>query len=335
MRASQRNGRPRPWRKLAAGAATGMLALSLIGGGTASAADSRDYSVTVSTPTAVSQGAATKFDITVQSWDNQTIANVHLSVPDINSTIPWPTGITIATVFGPNASMCSWTATSVSCDFGNLSAFGVRKISVLASVASTVPTGSSITFSASAETNNENGANIQVESGTSAPLQVLAFNPNSVTTANLGGSAGTSALGTSGAGNLQTALSLLQDNGGNGNVIVITEGTSTTQPAVCVSLKLTCQPDFADVTVNAGAAISPYLETVITANVPKTYNIKKAFVIHLETEGSLTPGFPLYNVSSTSCIAHPALVPCADFSLSKTNVLTITIHTATNGKFQF
>lgn len=331
MRVSTGNRRVRA-RRLPIIVVSSLLALSILGG-TANAADSRDFSVTVSTPTAASQGAATKFDILVDSDDNQTIANVHLSVPASDQS--WPAGITIATVFGPNVSMCSWTATSVNCDFGNISAFGVRRISILANVASSVPAGSTITFTASAETNNENGSNQQVETGTSAALQVLAFNANSVTTANLGGSAGTSGLGTSGAGNLQTALSLLQDNGGNGNVIVITEGTSTTQPQVCVSLKLTCQPDFADVTVNAGAPINPYLETVITANVPKTYNIKKAFVIHLETNGTLTPGFPLYNVSSTSCVAHPALVPCADFSLTKTNVLTITIRTATNGKFQF
>lgn len=309
-----------------------LLALSMLGG-TAIAANSRIYSVGVSAPTAASQGGATRFDITLQSGDNQTIANVHLSVPAIGQT--WPAGITIATVFGPNASMCSSSGTSVSCDFGNLSAFGIRKISVLANVASSVATGNSITFSASAETNNENGSNLQVETGTSAALQVLAFDANALTTANLGGQAGTSALGTSGAGNLQTALNLLQDNGGNGNVIAIVEGTSSTQPSVCVTLKLVCQPDFAELTVNAGAAISPYLETVITANVPKTYNIKKAFVIHVLTSGSVAAGFPLYNASSTSCVAHPTLVPCADFSLSKTNVLTITIHTATNGKFQF
>jgi hypothetical protein len=45
-------------------------------------------------------------------------------------------------------------------------------------------------------------------------------------------------------------------------------------------------------------------------------------------------GFPLFNSSATSCDAHPDLVPCADFSLAN-NVLTITVHTFGNGKFNY
>jgi hypothetical protein len=300
--------------------------------GTVEAANSRIYSVTVSNPTDVSQGGVTKFDVLVQSGDNQTIANVVLRLPSGQAL---PAGVTISGVFGLNAAMCSPSdGTSLTCNFGNIAAFGSRSISVLATVATSVPAGNSITFSATAETNNENGSNVQVNTGTSGPLHVIAFSANSVTTFNLGGQASTSALGQTGAGNLQTSLNLLQNNGGSGNAVVISEGTTTTQPAVCVSLKLTCQPDFADLTVNTGSLVSPYLETTLTANVPKTYNIKKAFVIHT-TGGSLDAGFPLYNVASTSCLANPSLVPCADFSLSKTNVLVITVHTATNGRMSY
>lgn len=332
MRAINRH-QPRFSRSLAAGAiAASMLALSLVGG-TASAANSRDFSVTVSTPTPVSAGGVTKFDITVDSDDNQTIANVHLSVPALGGSLP--AGVAITTVFGPDAGLCSLpTAAGLTCDLGNLAAFDVRHISVLASVAATVPGDTTLTFTASAETNNENGSNQQVEQGSSSVV-ALAFNANSLTTFNLGGQEATSALGSPGAGNLQTLLNVSGNNGGSGNAIVIAEGTDATQPSYCLTLKLTCQPDFTDVTVNDGAPVSPYLETILTANVPKSYNIKKAFVIHVDDDGNLQPGFPLFNTSETSCASHPTLVPCADFSLTKQGVLTITVHTATNGKFQF
>lgn len=332
MRATEGSRRVRSWRRATAIVAASALAVSMFGG-TVQAADSRDYSVIVSTPTPVSEGGATKFDILVDSDDNQTIANVHLSVPAIGQV--WPVGVTITTVFGANASMCEPTdGTSLSCDFGNISAFDTRTISILATVAVMVPAVTSVAFSASAETNNENGSNLQVETGFSAPQQVTAFSANGLLTFNLGGDESTSPLGTTGAGNLQTTLNLLGNNDGNGNAIVIAEGTDATQPSYCVALKLTCQPDFTVVTVNDEAPISPYLETILTANVPKSYNIKKAFVIHVLSDGSVAPDFPLYNVSEDSCAADP-MAPCADFSLTKQGVLTITVHTLTNGKFQF
>jgi hypothetical protein len=307
------------------------LALSMFGGAV-HAADSREFTVSLSDPTPVSAGGSTRFDVLVDSDDNQTIANVHLSIPAIGQT--WPNGAVITTVFGANASMCAPSnGTSLSCDFGNIGALGTRTISVVASISSTLPAGN-ITFSASAETNNENGSNQQVESGT-AIAEVQAFSANAVSTFNLGGFVITSALGSGGAGNLQTKVSLLQDNGGNGNVVQISEGTNGAQPAYCVALNLTCQPDFTELTVNGGATISPYLETVLTARVPKTYNIKKAFVIHVLDNGTVETGFPLFNVSATSCAAHPAMVPCADFSLTKTNVLTIVVRTVGNGKMGF
>ena len=41
--------------------------------------------------------------------------------------------------------------------------------------------------------------------------------------------------------NLKTTLRLLQDNDGNGNVVVIKEGNNgKIQPTYCVTLKLTC-----------------------------------------------------------------------------------------------
>ncbi len=136
--------------------------------------------------------------------------------------------------------------------------------------------------------------------------------------------------------NLKTTLRLLQDNDGNGNVVVIKEGNNgKIQPTYCVTLKLTCQPDFTDLTVNAGNAVTPYLETILTAKVPSSYSLKKAFVIHILADGiTVEPGFPLFNNPATSCAAHPALVPCADFALAN-GIVTITVHTTGNGKMNY
>jgi hypothetical protein len=308
-----------------------MLALSVLAG-PVTAADSRDYSVTVSTPTPVSAGGVTKFDITVDSDDNQTIANMHLSVPAMGGSLP--AGVTITTVFGPDAALCSPpTAAGLSCNLGNFAGNAERHISVLASVAASVAGGTVLTFTASAETNNENGSNLQVEPG-SASVTALAFDANAITTFNLTGQAGTSTLGSPGAGNLHSRVNLLQNNGGVGNAIAIVEGSSATQPAYCVSLKLTCQPDFVDLTVNGGAAVTPYLETTLVAVVPNKYNLKKAFVIHVLENGTVETGFPLFNTQATSCVAHPDLVPCADFS-QVGNVVTITVHTFGNGRMGY
>jgi hypothetical protein len=333
MSAPEGSRRAQSRRRVTAIVAAAVLAVSMFGG-IVQAADSRDYSVTVSTPTPVSEGGATKFDIIVDSDDNQTIANVHLSVPAIGQT--WPAGVTITDVFGLNAPMCAPTdGTSLSCDFGNIVSQGTRTISIVATVAVTLPPITSVAFSASAETNNETGPNQQIQTGISAPRQVTAFSANGLLTFNRGGTASTSVLGSGGAGNLQTTLNLIQDNGGSGNAIVIAESLSTTQPAICVAQKLTCQPDAVDVFVNSGSPVLPYLETTLIANVPKTYNIKKAFVIHLRTDGSLDTNFPVYNVPASSCLAHPTLIPCADFSLTKSGVLTVVVHTNGNGKFQY
>jgi len=333
MRATAKNHRSSTWRKLSGVIAASILALTVLGG-TVQAADSREFSTTVGNPTAASQGGVTKFDVTVQSGDNQTIANVVLKVPGAGTTLP--AGTSIVGAFGPDAGACSVANGALSCDLGNLAAYDGRQVSVLASVATSVPVGNTITFTASAETNNENGSNRQIEFGTSGTLSVVQFSADSITTFGLIGPAGTSGLDKPGAGNLSTTVNLLQDNGGKGNSIIIAEATNSTQPSYCVTLKLTCQPDFTDVTVNAGEPVSPYLETTLTAKVPKSYNIKKAFVIHVLSDGvTVEDGFPLYNKSATSCDANPDLVPCADFSLSKDGILKVTVHTATNGKFSY
>lgn len=330
MRATQELRRMRARSKAIVVFTATAMALSVFGGAV-QAANSRDFTVTLSDPTPVSAGGATRFDVLVDSDDNQTIANVHLSVPAVGQT--WPDGAVITTVFGANASMCAPSnGTSLSCDFGNIAGFGTRAISIVASVGATLPAGD-ITFSASAETNNENGSNLQVVSGT-AVAEVQAFSDNALATFNLGGAASTSPLGSGGAGNLQTTVNLLQNNGGNGNVVQVSEGTNGVQPAYCVALKLTCQPDFTVVSVNGGDAVSPYLETILTAQVPKPYNVKKAFVIHVLDDGSVAHGFPLFNDDATSC-ADPMIVPCADFSLTKQGILTVVVHTETNGKFNY
>ena len=336
MRAIRGNHRMRTTRRLAGIGVAAVLALSALGGTVQAIDTSRIFTVTVSDPSPVSAGGSTWFSILVDSDDNQTIANVVLKVPASGAALP--SGLSISAVFGADAGLCPLPpyGASLTCDLGNIAAYDTRSISVVVDVDASMPSSDAepppdpITFSASAETNNENGANVQIVTGTSGALHVTAFDPDSLTTFKLTGSASTGPLGT---GNfLQTTLNLLEDNGGNGNAIVITEGTDTTQPEVCIARKLTCQPYFSEVDVNGGQDVSPYLETILTANVPKSYNIKKAFVIHV-VDGSVESGFPIYNLPDNSCAVHP--VPCADFSLTKAGVLTIIIHTLGNGKFQY
>jgi hypothetical protein len=339
-------------RLVTATVATSVVALTMLGG-VANAADSRAFTVSVSAPSKVSQGGSTAFQVVVASQDNQTIANVKLTIPgtpnadpDRPNPAPWPSALTISSVFGTDAGNCTIATDrhSVTCVLGNIAAFGQKTVTVLAAVPATVPVSNpapptapppAIKFSASAETNNENGSNRQVEtSADSAALEVVASNANQVFTANQSGQASTDPLATG--NNLQTTLNLLQDNGGKGNVIVIAEGSNgKTQPTYCVTLKVTCQPDFTDVTVNTGNTVTPYLETILTAKVPNSYSLKKAFIIHVLADGTtIDTGFPLFNSTTTACAGHPERIPCADFSLAN-GIVQITVHTDKNGKFQY
>ncbi|MEA2633043.1 MAG: hypothetical protein QOE66_3262, partial [Chloroflexota bacterium] len=176
------------------------LTLSVLGG-TAQAGNTRSFAVTVGVPTPVSGGGVTKFDVNVVSSDNQTIANVVL-------TVPAPASTAIIGVFGTDAGMCpliTLPIPTLRCDFGNISALGHRSISVLAKVDK--PASGPITFSAVVETNNENGTNTQVEKDQS-DVSVSAFSDNALLTFDLGGSESTSSLGTGSAGTLQTTLHL-------------------------------------------------------------------------------------------------------------------------------
>ena len=182
-------------RLITASVITSVFALATLGG-SALAADSRDFTVTVDAPSKVSQGGVTAFFVHVDSRDNQTISNVKLRIPGTPnadpahlSPAPWPSLITITAVFGADAGNCTIAPDghSVLCLLGNIRGFGHKTLTVLASVPSTVPVNSPpptpapapIKFSASAETNNENGSNRQVvTSPDSSPLEVVKSDAN-------------------------------------------------------------------------------------------------------------------------------------------------------------
>ena len=92
---------------------TSVFALATLGG-SALAADSRLFTVTVDAPSKVSQGGATAFFVHVDSTDNQTISNVKLTISGIPGAdianpnpAPWPSSlITITAVFGADAGNC-------------------------------------------------------------------------------------------------------------------------------------------------------------------------------------------------------------------------------------
>lgn len=338
MRPTEGNRPARTWRKLSGLVVALVVGLSVLGG-TVQAADSRKFSVIVGPPTPVSQGGVTKFDVTVDSDDNQTIANIVLSLPGVDTTgapNTWPPGVTISEVFGvPSGAVCSFTSTSATCDLGNFDALVSKTVSVLVNVPKTVSVDSLITFSASAETNNENGTNNQVVTGTSTALNVIAFNANSLTTANKTGFVATSGFEVKGSGNLQTKVNPGEDTIGRGNAIFIGEGTNKKQPAYCTDLGLVCQSDFVNLTINDGLAARTYIETVLVAKVPGSYKLSDAFVIHFVND-AVEVRFPIFfkDAATTACADHPERVPCADFSLSN-NIVTITVHTKTNGRMNY
>ncbi|MEX1158580.1 MAG: hypothetical protein WEC79_06605 [Thermomicrobiales bacterium] len=297
-------------RKLVVLSTAVSFVLGVFGGGAALAADSRILYIGsgplpagngVLTPTAVTQGGTTRIDVTVLSGDNQNIAHTVLFFP-INGT-SLASGLTVSYVFGSDASFCDPTgaasATSVQCDFGSLAAGASRTVSILVDVAGDfsllTPTP---LFTANVETNNENGSNNQIFQATSESFAVDPSSDNDLgtyvepglTTAQTVGTAGAQ-----GAGNKLTTAVTFQPSQANGNLVSIAEALGTTFGFDCPS-GLNCQPDATTVDIDGGTGsfdTSPYLTWRLTAQVPKTFTLSKAFVAHYPT-GSTTSDWQLF-----------------------------------------
>ncbi len=351
-------------KRLVAISTTGSLALAVLGTGAATAADSRILYVGsgplpaghgVLTPTAVTQGGATKIDVTVLNGDNQNIANTVLYFP-VNGT-PLAPGLTVSYVFGPDAGFCTPTgaaaATSVRCDFGNLRAGASRTVSILVDVASNFPlTAATPLFTVNVETNNENGSNSQVFQASSGSFAVQAPGSSLLGTYVKPGITQTQTLGTSGelgsANKLTTAVSF-KPSQANGNLVQIVEESGVAVEYVCPA-GLVCQSEATTVDIDDGSgdfSASPYLTWQLTAQVPKTFTLSKAFVAHYPTGATASDWQLFWNTKTDKCGSNPGATLAASgqcimsATLSRPDrttglaTLTIVVLTDHNGGMRF
>lgn len=279
-------------------------------------------------PTAVTLGGSTKVDVTVLSGDNQNIAHTVLYFPVHGKTLP--DGLTVSYVFGPDAGFCvptgSTSVTSVRCDFGNLAAGTHRTVSILVDVASGfappppppcfVPPSSvdlCALFTANVETNNENGSNLQTFAATSGAFPVSPATDNtlgSYLAPGLTHKQTKATTGTPSANNKLTTAVTFQPDQADGNLVAITEISDATKTELKYNCPFpTCQPDSTTVEIDHGTGSysqPPYLDWKLTALVPKTFTLSKAFVAHYLT-GSTTSDWQLFvGKKGDACGTSPA-----------------------------
>jgi hypothetical protein len=294
--------RARSSRVVAAATAALLIAVGILSG-PVSAADSRDLKLgsapltapdfvnnLILLPTAVSQGGTTMFTVSLVSNDNQTVANTQMSVA-IATT---PAGLTLDTFYDPDggtdADTCGVVAGGIFCNFGNLPGFAERTIAVVVNVSSTFPTsGAGALFSATATTNNENGSNQQLFTASSGAFAVLAADANALQTFAKPGLAKhleTNAIGTTGAGRIQTLVDFTADGGGD--TVAITDGTNPSGKYACPA-GLTCQADYSEVLFSRTDFGAPYLRWSVKAQVPGTYTLARGFLVHYTSDTTADP----------------------------------------------
>jgi hypothetical protein len=387
MRASLGNGRLNTRGKVVGFAVASVLAVSVLGGGIASGANSRILYIGtdlvdstgaiidehnndtldpvpdgipdnagVLYPTPVNAGFSTAVPIQVVNADNQTIAHVLLSFPSTGSIA---SGLTITDIGGTDAGACSkvidpdtLVVTGVACNFDNLPAGAVRSffVVVYASGATTTPPA---LFTAHVTTNNENGSNLQLFEASSGGFAVQAAATDAlndfVAPGQLAKTYNTNVVG--GSNKLQTKLNFNQSTGGNLVSIAETDAGATTFLYTCPE-GLTCQPLETTITIEDGLSgsptefTSPFLAVTLTALVPKTYTLSKAFVAHYGAD-PLTPDWILYwGNKSTRCGTNVAATLATmdqcfkSATLSKANsdgfqTLVLQVLTKHNGGYKF
>jgi hypothetical protein len=261
-------------------------------------------------PTKVSAGYTTVVPIQVLNGDNQTIAHVVLTFPTPGFTLD-PS----LTITGHGGANCTDNKTgakiiSVTCNFDNLAAGAFRSVNIF--VATTTATTTTPLFSVQATTNNENGSNLQLFKADSRTFAVQAqgndalnaFAPSGQVVPDLKTKA------PSGNNKLQTRLDFTQT--ANGDLVTIdeTDSGNTTFKYICPA-GLDCQPFEATISVTDGLTgnpaifgSDPFLKVTLTALVPKTYNLNKAFVAHYD-ENSANDWTLFWATKATKCGSDP------------------------------
>lgn len=349
MRAIQSSHR----RKFAAGLVmTSVVALSILGGGLATAANSRTLYIGSDLvrsdgtivddlinatgqpghdgipdnagkllPTAVNAGFSTAVPVQLKSVDNQTIAHAVLTFP-AGGAFTTASGLQITAVGGTNASACptiSDPVRSITCNFDNLPGFALRSLFFVVSTTNPIaPTVDAPVFKVQVTTNNENGSNLQLftaDSGTGFAIQPTSANGLSTfvkpapgqlrQTFNTNGVAGTN--------KLQTKVDFDQSAGGNLVSIAETDNGSTNFLYTCPDGQ-SCQPVETTISITndlSGSATefgSPFLQVTLTALVPKTYTLSKAFVAHYGPSVTTPDWILFWNTKATKCGTDPATI---------------------------
>ena len=332
MRATEGTNRKSTWRKLVAMAAATTIALSFVAG-TATAATDTSRILWIGTnlvdsnnaiidldgdhipdnnlkliPTAVNATYSTAVPIQVRNGDNQTIAHVVVTFPASGTLDP---SLPITDVGGTDKGSCptvvdsNGKVTGVSCTFDNLAAGALRSFFVV--VSTTVATSSQDLFTAKVTTNNENGQNTQLFTATSGAFKVQAPNANGLSAFVAPGQVAKTFKTDPAGGNnkLQTKLDFTETSGGNLVSIAETEGGTTFLYRCPTELGLVCQPAETSISVQDGLTGSsatfgsaPFLSVTLTALVPKTFNLNKAFVAHYGASNT-TPDWILYWATKT------------------------------------
>jgi hypothetical protein len=213
--------------------------------------------------TQVGPGGVTKTDVFVSNNGKQNLTKGHLLI-GVAGGQPLPDGISIADVFGlQGAGTCSFTTSTLDCDFGSLTSKGpgkTRTVSIAFNVGSSAPASDIIITIKVAETVQDVGSNRNFEQAQGSPavdsaschayatyvLQVhapLALEP---TIADCSDEQQVSALH-------------LHENSGNGFAKY-----DDLTAAVCTVGQLTCFGFEVNATVANGTTISPYLIWTIT-----------------------------------------------------------------------
>jgi hypothetical protein len=246
-------------------------------------------------PTIVSAGYTTVIPIQIKNGDNQTIAHVFGTFPTPGFTLD--PSFTITGHSGPNGASCTdvknaqnTAIVSVTCNFENLAAGSLRTVYVFVSTTTASPSAATPNFSVQVTTNNENGSNLQLFKADSGGFKVSPQGTDGLDAfAPFGQAVPTLATkGPAGNNKLQTRVDFSQTAGGNLVTIAETDNGGTQFKYICPA-GLSCQPFEATITVQDGltgnAALfgaSPFLQVTLTALVPKTYNLNKAFVAHYD-----------------------------------------------------
>jgi len=269
-------------RRLVGGAA----ALTLIGStllataGGAAAGDTRvldihspDQPFGVLTFTEVGPGGVTKTDVVVTNNGKQNLSHAHLLI-GAPSGADLPADYSVADVFGlQGAGSCTFTATTVDCDFGSLTSKGAgstRTVSIAFNVGAATSTSAITVTIKVAENVSDVGSNQNFRQASGIPA-VDGANCHGYATYVLNVHGDLPLAPASGCAQDQlTSLGLKANSNGGSNGFAKFDDS---QVAVCSVSGLSCFGNVVDATVHNGDTITPYLIWTITYSAALMHNV--------------------------------------------------------------